>query len=112
MAIPIHRPAEPSSSDTSAIPLPETPLPGVIEEPQVIQVSEPASGVSEPRIGAPSLKDEKNEILARLKQELPYLPENEKGFILEELMKRPAGKLRETWFKIIVHKNKQYAVQH
>jgi len=110
MAIPVRSPVEPSSSVTSAIPLSETPIPGLIEEPQLIQVPEPASAVSAPRIGTPSLKDEKNEILARLNQELPKLPENEKGSILEELMKRPAGKLRETWFKIIVHKNKQYAV--
>jgi hypothetical protein len=106
---PMAFPVQDRPESTSAIPLPETPLPRLTEEPQVIQVSEPVSEVSEQRIGAPSLKDEKNEILARLTRELPNLPENDKGPIIEELMKRPAGKLRETWFKIIVHKNKQYA---
>jgi len=111
IAVPIQPRVESSSSGANAISLPETPLPRETDEPQVIQVSEIVSDVSEPKPGVPSLKDEKSEILARLNQELPYLPENEKGSILEELMKRPAGKLRETWFKIIVHKNKQYAVQ-
>ena len=111
IAVPIQPRVESSSRGANAISLPETPLPRETDEPQVIQVSEIVSDVSEPKPGVPSLKDEKSEILARLNQELPYLPENEKGSILEELMKRPAGKLRETWFKIIVHKNKQYAVQ-
>ena len=111
IAVPIQPRVESSSRGPNAISLPETPLPRETDEPQVIQVSEIVGDVLEPKPGVPSLKDEKNEILARLNQELPYLPENEKGSILEELMKRPAGKLRETWFKIIVHKNKQYAVQ-
>ena len=111
IAVPIQPRVESSSRGPNAISLPETPLPRETDEPQVIQVSEIVGDVSEPKPGVPSLKDEKNEILARLNQELPYLPENERGSILEELMKRPAGKLRETWFKIIVHKNKQYAVQ-
>jgi len=77
-----------------------------IEEPQIL----PPSKISS-KIEVPVVPDEKSEILARLNKELPLLPENEKYNIVEELLKRPAGKLRETWFKIVVHKNKQYAAE-
>ena len=56
-----------------------------------------------------SKKDEKEEIKARLEKELPYLPEKLKKNIIKELLKRPAGKLRETWFQVYIHKNKKYA---
>jgi len=85
----------------------EEAIPAEIEEPQILDIQRPI----ESRIEEPQASDEKGELIARLKQELPLLPENEKNNILEELMKRPAGKLRETWFKIIVHKNKQYATE-
>ncbi len=51
--------------------------------------------------------DEKVEILARIKQELPYLPDKKKKNMVKELLKRPEGKLRDPWFKVYVHKNKQ-----
>ncbi|HUX99548.1 MAG TPA: hypothetical protein VMV49_08350 [Candidatus Deferrimicrobium sp.] len=54
-------------------------------------------------------KDEKAEILAKLNEELPYLPYKLKKEILKELLKRPAGKIRDTWLKVYIHKNKEYA---
>ena len=55
------------------------------------------------------LKDEKAEIVSRLEQELPYLPEKLKKNIIKELLSRPEGKLRDTWFKVFLYKNKKYA---
>ncbi|MHA1271151.1 MAG: hypothetical protein ACTSPY_15260 [Candidatus Helarchaeota archaeon] len=43
-----------------------------------------------------------------IKRELPKIPNKKIKFIVNELLKRPKGKLRDTWFKVYVHKNKQY----
>ncbi|MHA1695572.1 MAG: hypothetical protein ACTSUG_09935 [Candidatus Helarchaeota archaeon] len=52
--------------------------------------------------------DEKEELIAMIKKELPKLPKKKIKYIVQELMKRPKGRLRNTWFKVYVHKNKQY----
>ncbi|NVM29017.1 MAG: hypothetical protein HWN65_09235, partial [Candidatus Helarchaeota archaeon] len=87
----------------------------VLEEPGVQGLdtfigAEPATMKTEKK-KKPRKKDEKAELLERLQEELPYLPDKMKKNIIKELFKRPEGKLRETWFKVYVHKNKQYATK-
>jgi len=53
-------------------------------------------------------KDEREELIEMIKRELPKIPKKKIKFIVNELLKRPKGKLRDTWFKVYVHKNKQY----
>ena len=36
---------------------------------------------------------------------------NLRFLVLKELLKRPAGKLRETWFQVYIHKNKKYTTK-
>ncbi|NVM54105.1 MAG: hypothetical protein HWN66_10430 [Candidatus Helarchaeota archaeon] len=113
-----------TSSKPIAIPFADVPPTAVdtklelideLDEPQVRGMdaflgTEPAVTKAEKK-KKPSKKDEKSEILNRLAQELPYLPEKMKKNIIKELLKRPEGKLRDTWFKVYVHKNKQYATK-
>ncbi len=111
-------PAAPPSVTPVAFPVPEMASDQVEiieegDEPQ-IQGMEAFMGV-EPEIQTTDLKkkgakkDEKTEISERLEAELPYLPDKLKKNIIKELLKRPAGKLRETWFQVYIHKNKKYA---
>jgi len=87
-----------------------------IEEPQVQGIdtfieSEPEVPVIQETKKKSSKKNEKSEWMARIERELPYLPDKKKKGILKELLKRPEGKLRETWLKVYIHKNKQYAAK-
>ncbi|MHA1129888.1 MAG: hypothetical protein ACTSQQ_03675 [Candidatus Helarchaeota archaeon] len=104
--------AELSSSPPIAIPIPDATssseiehisIDDLIEEPAVQTLEPAASDISKVKL------DEKSEIIERLNQELPFLPEKMKKKIIKELLKRPSGKLRETWLKVYIHKNKQYA---
>jgi len=52
--------------------------------------------------------DEKQKLMDLIKKELPKLPKKKIKYIITELMKRPEGKLRDTWLKVYVHKNQQY----
>ncbi|MBD3229428.1 MAG: hypothetical protein GF329_14685 [Candidatus Lokiarchaeota archaeon] len=52
--------------------------------------------------------DEKKEIIEMIRAELPKLPKKKVKYIVKELLKREKGKLRNTWFKVYVHKNKKY----
>ena len=53
-------------------------------------------------------KDEKQELIEMIKEELPKIPMKKIKYIVNELLKRPEGKLRSTWFKVYIHKNKKY----
>jgi len=112
MTFAIDEPEIPSISPVDEVEIIES-----MEEPHVsglgaFTASEPELGTDkEDKIKKPSKKDEKAAILSRIEQELPYLPDKKKKNIIKELLKRPDGKLRETWFKVYVHKNKQYATK-
>ncbi len=83
-----------------------------VEEPQVQDVGELEFETVEAETKAKTgKKDEKSDIVTRLEKELPNLPEKMKKNIIKELLKRPEGKLRETWFQVYVYKNKQYATK-
>ena len=101
MAFTIDEPEIPSISPVDEVEIIES-----MEEPQF-------SGLEDKKAKKkkPSKKDEKAAILSRIEQELPGLPDKKKKNIVKELLKRPDGKLRETWFKVYVHKNKQYATK-
>ncbi|TFF86942.1 MAG: hypothetical protein EU551_00030 [Promethearchaeota archaeon] len=72
------------------------------------QISVPIDNIEVEEISLNKEKDEKNQLIEMIKKELPKIPKKKINHIVKELLKRPAGKLRDTWFKVYVHKNKKY----
>jgi len=110
---------ESSSEEANIVPSASSPISGKgsnligeLEEPKIqnfnISTELEPSNTPESSTTRPRDLDEKTEILSRLERELPHLPEKMKKELVKELLKRPAGELRETWFKIYIHKNKKY----
>ncbi len=110
MAFPVDGPEVPSINPVDDVEILDSMEEPLIQGVETFIPSEPEIKTDKKKKKT-SKKDEKAEILARIKQELPYLPDKKKKNIVKELLKRPEGKLRETWFKVYVHKNKQYVTK-
>jgi hypothetical protein len=72
------------------------------------QTSVPIDNIEVEEISLNKEKDEKEQLIEMIKKELPRIPNRRINQLVRELLKRPAGKLRDTWFKVYVHKNRRY----